>query len=43
MIRYARQWLAMRRLNRLVQASRGSFATQDYAKRRSAALKATRP
>jgi hypothetical protein len=34
--------LATRKLQRMVEANRRSFATQDYAKRRAAALKATR-
>lgn len=42
MIRYFKQWLAVRRLNRLVEQRRNSFECQDYARRRSAALKATR-
>jgi hypothetical protein len=42
MLRYIRQLLAIRRLNKLVEARRRSFEIQDYAKRRQAALKATR-
>jgi hypothetical protein len=42
MIRFVRQWLAIRRLNRLVTARRNSFEVQDFAKRRAAALKHTR-
>lgn len=38
-----KQWLACRRLNKLVTAKRNSFETLDYARRRAAALKATRP
>jgi hypothetical protein len=33
---------ACRKLQRIVEANRQSFATQDYAKRRKSALKATR-
>ena len=39
MIRYLRQYLAMRQLQRLVDQRRNSFECQDYAKRRAAALK----
>lgn len=39
MIRRLRIWLAARRLAKLVEARRRSFAVQDYAKRRHAALK----
>jgi hypothetical protein len=39
MIRYIRTWLAVRRLNRLVQARRNSFEVQDYQRRRAAALR----
>jgi hypothetical protein len=42
MIRYLRQWLAVRRLNRLVEKRRRSFEVQDYRKRREAMLKHTR-
>jgi len=42
-IRYIRQWLAVRRLNRLVAKRRASFEVQDYRKRREAMLKFTRP
>lgn len=42
MIRLWKQWVAIRRLNRLVAARRNSFAVQDYARRRAAALKVTR-
>lgn len=42
MIRFLRTYFAVRRLNKLVQARRNSFEIRDYAKRRQAALKATR-
>jgi hypothetical protein len=42
MIRYVRQWLAVRRLNRLVARQRTSFACEQYRRRREAALKHTR-
>jgi hypothetical protein len=42
MIAYVRQWLAVRRLNRLVQKRRASFEVQDYRRRREAALKGRR-
>lgn len=41
MIRIIRTWLARRRLQRIVEANRLSFATQDYARRRRAALRHT--
>lgn len=37
-----KQWLACRKLNKLVAARRNSFECQDFAKRRAAALKARR-
>ncbi len=37
-----RIWRAQRRLQKLVDAMRVSYATQDFIKRRQAALKATR-
>lgn len=37
-----KQWLACRRLNKLVAERKASFACQDYARRRASALKATR-
>lgn len=42
MTRRIRQWLACRRLNKLVAQRRSSFEIVDYRKRRAAALKATR-
>lgn len=36
-IRYARQWLAVRRLNRLIAASKRAPATVEYRRRREAA------
>lgn len=42
MIRYIRNWLAYRRLEKLIRARRQSYEVQDYAKRRAAALKHTR-
>jgi hypothetical protein len=42
MIRYIRQRLAVRRLNKLVQAAKSAPATVEYRKRRQAALEATR-
>jgi len=41
-IRYIRQWLAVRRLNKLVEKRRASFETEQYRRRRAAALKHTR-
>lgn len=35
-----RQWLARRRLQRIVDARRNSYEIIDYRKRRAAALKA---
>lgn len=32
-----KQWLAVRRLNKLIAKSKASFAVQDYARRRAAA------
>lgn len=43
MIRYLRQWAACRRLNKLVQKQRNSFACEQYRRRRAAALKCYRP
>ena len=37
-----RTFFARRRLQRLVDANRRSFAVQDFARRRAAALKSTR-
>ena len=42
MIRRIRQLIAIHRLNKLVRKQRESFACQDYARRRAAALKHTR-
>ena len=39
MIRYIRQWLAVRRLNKLVARQRDSYETRRYRERRAAALK----
>jgi hypothetical protein len=39
MIRPLRQYLARKRLQAMVERNRQSFAVQDYAKRRKAALK----
>lgn len=39
MIRYLRQWLACRRLNRLVAKRARSFEVEQYRRRRKAALK----
>jgi hypothetical protein len=39
MIRLVRQYLARRRLQRMVETRRSSFEIQDYRKRREAALK----
>jgi hypothetical protein len=39
MIRFCKQWLAVRRLNRLVAKQRASFACEQYRRRREAALK----
>jgi hypothetical protein len=39
MIRYFRQWFAIRRLNRLVEQRRNSHEIWQYRKRRAAALK----
>ena len=39
MIRYIRTWLAVRRLNRLVEKRRQSFEILDYKRRRAAALR----
>jgi hypothetical protein len=38
-IRYCRQWLAVRRLNRLVARQRESYETRRFRERRAAALK----
>lgn len=38
-----RHHAACRKLQRIVEQRRQSFETQDFAKRRAAALKATRP
>lgn len=37
-----RRWLACKRLQRLVERTRDSYACTDYRKRRAAALKHTR-
>ena len=42
MIAKLKQWLAARRLQRLIDERRSSYAVQDYARRRKAALKHTR-
>lgn len=42
MIRYLKQWIAVRRLNRLVERKRNSYECQRYRERRAAALKHTR-
>jgi len=42
MIARFKQWLAIRRLNKLVAQRKASFAIQDYTKRRQAMLKVTR-
>lgn len=42
MIRLFKQWIAIRRLNRLVEQRRNSFEVLDYRRRRAAALKHTR-
>ena len=42
MIRALRTYLAKRRLAKMVERNRQSFETRDFAKRRAAALKATR-
>jgi hypothetical protein len=34
-----KRWLARRRLQKMVDTARNSFACQDYRKRRQAALK----
>jgi hypothetical protein len=39
MIRYARQWLAVRRLNKLIAKQRNSYECRRYRERRYAALK----
>lgn len=39
MIRRFRQWLAVRRLNRLVEARRRSYEVETYRRHRAAALK----
>lgn len=39
---FLRRWIAARRLQRMVDASRNSFETEQYRRRRAAALKATR-
>lgn len=39
MIRYLRQLIAMRRLNRLVEQRRNSFEVEQYRRHRAAALK----
>ena len=38
-IQYARQWLACRKLNRLVERQRNSYETRRYREHRYAALK----
>jgi hypothetical protein len=40
MIRLVRQYLAKRKLDKLVRRNRESYEIQDYRKRRAAALKA---
>jgi hypothetical protein len=42
MIRHFKQWLACRRLNKLVAKRANSFAVLDYKRRRAAMLKHTR-
>lgn len=42
MIARFRRYLAARRLARMVERQRNSFACQDYRRRRAAALKHTR-
>lgn len=37
-----KQWLAARRLHRIVMERRNSFEVQDFARRRTAMLKHTR-
>ncbi len=37
-----KQWLAARRLHRIVMERRNSFQVQDYTRRRAAALKGKR-
>lgn len=39
MIRFLKQWLAVRRLNRLVEKRRQSYEILDYKRRRAAALR----
>jgi hypothetical protein len=39
MIRYIRQYLACRKLQKLVEQRRNSYAVIDYRKRREAALR----
>jgi hypothetical protein len=39
MIRALKQWLAVRRLNKLVEARRKSFEVESYRRHRAAALK----
>jgi hypothetical protein len=39
MIRFIRQWFAVRRLNKLIAKRRASFEVQDYRRRRQAALR----
>lgn len=43
MIRAFRTYLARRKLEKLIAKRRQSFECQDYARRREAALKHTRP
>jgi hypothetical protein len=43
MIRYLRQWFAVRRLNKLVAQQRDSYECRRYRERRAAALKGCRP
>lgn len=38
-----RRWLARRRLQRMVEQTRNSFACEDYRRRRAAALKGRTP
>ena len=42
MIRAIRQWLAVRRLNKLVARQRDSYETRRYREHRAAALSYTR-
>jgi hypothetical protein len=42
MIRHFKQWLAIRRLSKLIARQRNSYETRRYRERRAAALKHTR-